>query len=193
MRTRVLRRRRRSALCRRSDVVEEWAALSAAVVLCLVAPLVGVLTARWAHGEARATAVEQRAERQRVRVEVVERPVGARTSSEAGSRHVFRAPVRWSEPGEGPRSAVARVPADARAGDVVHVWFDSRGRAVPPPVDDASVWQYGIGMGTGAAGGTAAVALLVRHTVRRVTMRRRLAEWDRAWARTEPEWTHRGA
>lgn len=192
MRTRVLCRRRRGALCRRSDVAEKWTALAVVVLLCLAAPSAGSLAALWAYGEARGTALEQRAERHRVRAEVLERPA-APSSSGAGARRVFRAPVRWAGPGEEPRSAVARVPADARPGDVVHVWFDSRGRDVPPPLDDASVWQYAIGTGTGAAGGTAAVVLLAHRAVRRVTMRRRLAEWDRAWARTEPEWTRRDA
>lgn len=192
MRTRVLCRRRRSPLCRRSDVVEEWTVLAVAVLLCVVAPLVGAVTAWWAHGEARATAEEQRADRHRVRAEVVERSTQVRPSAQAGGRHVFRADVRWTEPGEGPRTAVARVPANARPGDVVHVWFDSRGRDVPPPVDDASVWQYGLGMGAGAAGGTAAVVLLAHRAVRGAAMRRRLAEWGRDWARTGPEWTHRG-
>lgn len=125
--------------------------------------------------------------------EVVERPTGERPAAGSGTRQVFRAPVRWTEPGARSRSAVARVPANARPGDVVHVWFDSRGHDVPPPVDDASVLRYSIGMGTAAAGGTAAVVLLAHRAVRRAAMRRRPAEWDRAWARTEPRWTRRGA
>ncbi|MET7295868.1 hypothetical protein ABZS79_27680 [Streptomyces griseoloalbus] len=192
MRTRVLCRRRRSALCRRSDVVEEWTALAVAALLWVGAPLVGAVAAWWAHGEARATTTEQRTDRHRVRAEVVGRSTVARPSPEAGAHHVSRAAVRWTEPGQGPRTAVARVPANARPGDMVRVWFDSRGRAVPPPVDNASLWQYGIGMGTGAAGGVAAVVLLAHRAARGVSMRRRLAEWERAWARTEPEWTHRG-
>ncbi len=171
--------------------MEAWSALAVAVLPCVAAPPVGVVAARWAYGDARAAALEQRAEHHRVRAEVVERPTGGRSSSDAGARHVFRAPVRWTGPGEKPRSAVARVPVNARPGDVVHVWFDSRGRDVPPPVDDASVRQYGVGMGAGAAGGMAAVVLLVHRTARRVTTRRRLAEWERARARTEPERTRR--
>ncbi|MFI2907524.1 hypothetical protein ACG2OD_04535 [Streptomyces sp. PDY-4] len=193
MRTRVLCRRRRGPLCRRSDVVEGWTVLAVAVLLCVGAPLAGAVTAWWAHGEARATALEQRGDRHRVRAEVVERPSRSWPAAEAGERQILRADVRWTEPGEGTRTAAARVPVHARPGDVVHVWFDSRGRDVEPPVDDASVWQYGIGMGAGAAGGTAAGVLLAHRAVRGAAMRRRLAEWERAWARAEPEWSHRGA
>ncbi|CAM5267295.1 Rv1733c family protein [Streptomyces griseomycini] len=194
MRTRLRDRRRQgSPLRRRSDVVEAWTALAVAVLVCAGAPLVGAAAAWWAHGEARATAAEQRADRHRVRAQVVGRPAGAGPSARAGEQRVPRATVRWTEPGEGRRTAVARVPADARRGDAVHVWFDSRGRSVPPPVDGASVWQHSIGVGTCAAGVSAAGVLLVHRAVREVALRRRLAEWERAWARTEPEWTHRGA
>ncbi|WP_309058984.1 hypothetical protein [Streptomyces sp.] len=194
MRTRLRGRPREcNPLRRRSDVVEAWTALAVAVLVGAGAPLVGAVAAWWAHGEARATAAEQRADRHRVRAEVVGWSAGTRPSSRAGGRHVYRALVRWTEPGEGRRTALARVPPDARRGDVVHVWFDSRGRDVPPPVDNASVWQHSIGVGTCAAGVSAAGVLLVHRAVREVALRRRLAEWERAWARTEPEWTHRGA
>ncbi len=114
-------------------------------------------------------------------------------SVQAGGQHAFRATVRWTEPGEGTRTATARVPAGARQGEVVDVWFDARGRSVAPPVDGTAVWQHTLTIGTCAAGGAMLVVLLGHFVVRRVTLRRRLAEWDRAWARTEPEWTHRRA
>jgi hypothetical protein len=75
----------------------------------------------------------------------------------------------------------------------VDVWFDSRGRSVTPPVDGTAVRQHALTMGTCAAGGAVLVVLLAHSAVRRPALRRRLAEWDRAWARTEPEWTHRNA
>ncbi|GAA2768249.1 hypothetical protein GCM10010103_72910 [Streptomyces paradoxus] len=73
------------------------------------------------------------------------------------------------------------------------VWFDERGRNVLPPVDDSAVWQHTLTIGTCAAGGAVLVVLVGHFLVRRVALRHRLAEWDRAWARTEPQWTHRDA
>ncbi|MET8893248.1 Rv1733c family protein [Streptomyces albogriseolus] len=192
MRTRVLSRRRRGPLCRRSDVVEAWTALTVAVLLCLTVPLTGVLTTRWAYEDARVAADEQRADRHRVRAVVLERSSQTHSPSSSERRHASRATVRWTDPDEGTRTALVRVPAHARPGDPVHVWLDPRGREVLPPVDDASVWQYGVGMGTLAAGTTAAVVLLAHRAVRRVALRRRLEEWERDWARTGPLWTHRG-
>ncbi|MET9816000.1 hypothetical protein [Streptomyces sp. NPDC006355] len=194
MRTRVPGWRwRRSPLRRRSDVVEAWTVLVVAVLVSVVAPLVGVAAAVWAHGEARSVSAEQRAERHRVRAEVVDRNGGPLPSVHAGGQQAYRATVRWTEPGEGTRTATARVSAGTRPGEAVDVWFDSRGRNVNPPVDGTAVWQHTLSIGTCATGGAVLVVLLGHGLVRRVTMRRRLAEWERAWARTEPEWTHRDA
>lgn len=192
MRTRVRGWRwRRSPLRRRSDVVEAWTVLVVAVLILVGAPLAGTAAARWAHGEARSVSAEQRAERHRVRAEVIDSD--SLPSARPGGQHAYRATVRWTEPGEGTRTATARVPADTRQGETVDVWFDDRGRNVMPPVDGAAVWRHTLTIGTCAAAGAVLVVLVGHFLVRRVSLRRRLAEWDRAWARTEPQWTHRDA
>jgi hypothetical protein len=192
MRTRVRGWRwRRNPLRRRSDVFEAWTVLVVAVLLFLGAPLAGAAAAWWAHDEARAVATAQRAERHRVRAEVVGKTPSALPTVEGGRQHAFRVSVRWTEPGAGPRTATARVPAGTRQGDVIDVWFDSTGRSVPPPPDETSVWQHTITIGACAAGGAAAVVLLGQSSVRAVAARHRMAEWEREWALTEPRWTHR--
>jgi hypothetical protein len=175
--------------------VEAWTVLVVAVLILVGAPLAGTAAAWWAHGEARSVSAEQRAERHRVRAEVVDRNDDSLPSVQAGGQHVYRATVRWTEAasGEGTRTAKARVPADTRQGETVDVWFDDRGRNVLPPVDGAAVWQHTLTVGTCAAGGAVLVVLFGHFLVRRVALRHRLAEWDRAWARTEPQWTHRDA
>jgi hypothetical protein len=194
MRTRVCGwRRRRSPLRRRSDVVEAWTVLVVAVLILVGAPLVGAAAARWAHGEARAVSLQQRAERHAVRAEVTGERSRSLPSVQSGGEHAYRTTVRWPEPGEGTRTAIARVPAGTRQGDVVEVWFDAHGRNVPPPADGSAVRQHALAMGMCAAGGAVLLVLLAHGVVRRVALSRRLAEWERAWARTEPEWTHRRA
>ncbi|MFJ4616705.1 hypothetical protein [Streptomyces sp. NPDC088812] len=194
MRTRVRAwRRRGNPLLRRSDVVEAWTALLVAVLLLVGAPLTGAVVGRWAHQEATATAAEQRAERHRVRAEVTGRPPDSLPTASGGRADSYRVDVRWTEPGQGARTAVARVPAGTRHGDVVEVWFDARGRSVGPPADGTAVWQHTLSLGVSAAGGTAAVVLLGHAVVRRAAMRHRLEEWDREWARTGPEWSGRSA
>ena len=183
---------RRNPLRRRSDLVEAWTILAVAVLLFVGAPLAGAVAGRWAHDEARAVAVAQRAERHQVRAEVIGKTPDSLPS--VGTReHTYRVTVRWTEPGSGPRTAAARVPAGTHRGDTVSVWFDSRGRSVPPPPDETAVWQHTLAVGGCAAGGAIAVVLLGHCVVRGAAARRRMAEWDRDWALTEPQWTHRRA
>ncbi|WP_155059593.1 Rv1733c family protein [Streptomyces blattellae] len=183
---------RPSPLRRRSDIVEAWTVVVVAVLLCVGTPLAGAVAAWWAHGEARDTAAAQRAERRQVRAEVVGAASGSVPSTQGGTSP-RRMTVRWTEPGQGERTARALVPPGSRPGERVHVWFDSRGRSVTPPLDSSGVWQHTLAMGLCATGGAVAVVLLGHGAVRHVAMHHRLTEWEREWARTEPEWTRRWA
>ncbi|MFI7501048.1 hypothetical protein ACIBVL_21605 [Streptomyces sp. NPDC049687] len=192
MRTRVRGWRwRRNPLRRRSDVVEAWTALVVALLLLVAVPLAGAFVGRWAHDEARTVAAQQRAERHRVRAEVVSRVPGSLPSADGVRERMYRVTVRWTPPGEKAHTATARVPEGTHRGDVVDVWFDTRGRSVPPPSGGTAVWQHTLTLGVCGAGGTGAVILLGHTVVRRVAMRHRLTEWDQEWARTEPLWTRR--
>ncbi|GGT05236.1 hypothetical protein GCM10010240_43390 [Streptomyces griseoviridis] len=194
MRTRVRGWRwRRSPLRRRSDVIEAWTVLAVAVLLLLGAPALGSAAGWWAHGQAQAVAAEQRAERRQVRAEVVGTTPDALPSVQSGGQHSYRTTVRWSEPGEAPRTTTARLPARTRHGETVTVWVDARGRNVPPPADAATIWRHAATMGACATAGSAALILLGHCAVRRAALRRRMAEWDAAWALTEPQWTRRNA
>ncbi|WP_037679997.1 hypothetical protein [Streptomyces griseus] len=186
-------RRRPNPLRRRSDVVERWTLLIVAVLLLVGAPLAGAVAGWWAHDEARSVAAQQRADRHRVRAEVIGKIPDTLPSVEGGQENSFRVAVRWTEPGEKARTTKATVPAGTRTGDTVDVWFDARGRTVAPPPGETEVWQHTLAMGACAAGGTVAVILVGHVVVRRVAMRHRMDEWERAWARTEPEWTRRRA
>ncbi|NUR01183.1 MAG: hypothetical protein HOY79_33040 [Streptomyces sp.] len=193
MRTRVRGWRwRRNPLRRRSDVVEAWTALVVAVLLFVGAPLAGAIAGWWAHDDARAVVTAQRAERHRVRAEVVGRTPERLPSAQSGRDHSYRVDVRWTD-ATGTHTANARVPAGTKHGNTVDVWFDAAGRAVPPPPGEAQVWQHTVTIGICAAGGAVAVVLLAHTVVRRVSTGHRLVEWEREWARTEPEWTRRRA
>ncbi|WP_260334492.1 Rv1733c family protein [Streptomyces beigongshangae] len=186
-------RQRHNPLRRRSDVVEAWTALVVAVVLCAGAPLAGLAVGWWAYDGARGTAAVQRAERHQVRAEVVERGPGSAPGAEGDRRPVQRVVVRWSGPDGREHTGTTRVAAGTRVGDHTHVWLDGRDRIVPAPTSGTVVWQHALVVG--ACGAVlAAVGVLALHTlVRRVAARRRLAEWERAWARTGPEWTRHRA
>ncbi|MEU1340084.1 hypothetical protein [Streptomyces sp. NPDC005827] len=191
MRTRVCGWRwRQNPLRRRSDVVEAWIALGVAVLLCVGAPLVGAMVGLWAHDQARSVATAERAQRHMVRAVVVGDTPQQLPYVQGGDReHAYQADVRWTEPGKGTKTALARVPAGTRAGDTVDVWFDRKGRGVAPPANEVAVWQHTVTVGVCGAGGAAAVVLFGHGVVRRVALRHRLAEWEQEWARTGPDWT----
>jgi hypothetical protein len=194
MRTRERgRRRRNNPLRRRSDVVEAWTVAAIAVLLFVGAPLAGAAAGLWAHDTARTVATAQRADRHRVRAEVIGNPPTELPSVEGTRPHAFEVAVRWTEPGKGPRTATARVPAGTGHGETVYVWFDSRGRSVAPPPDEIAVWQHTVTVGVCTAGGVIGLVLMAHTVARRVSLRHRLAEWERDWALTEPEWTRRRA
>ncbi|MFB7086955.1 hypothetical protein [Streptomyces sp. NPDC056296] len=194
MRTRVRGwRMRRNTLRRRSDVVEAWTVLFVAVLLIVGAPVLGAATGWWAHGQAQAVAAEQRAERHRVRAEVVGRTPDTLASVQAGGQHSYRATVSWSTSDGADRSTTTRVPTGTRHGDTVDVWLDSRGESVPPPTARSAVWQHSVTIGVCTTVGAALTVLLAHCAVRKVALRHRMAEWDRDWALTEPQWTRRRA
>lgn len=194
MRTRVRGWRwRRNPLRRRSDVVEAWTVLAVAVLLFVGAPLAGAAVGWWRYDSAQARAAAQRAERHRVSALLVETVPAAVPSPQGARLPTFRVKVRWTEPGKGARTGEALVPAGGQRGDRVDVWLDAHGRNVAPPVSAGAIWQHALTTGASTAAGVVAVVLAWHLTVRRITARRRLAEWERDWAHTGPEWRRRTA
>ncbi|AOW90953.1 MULTISPECIES: Rv1733c family protein [Streptomyces] len=194
MRTRVRGWRwRHNPLRRRCDVVEGWTVLLVALLLCVGAPLLGTVTAWWGYDQAQRIVAQQRADRQHVRAAVVGAASGTLPSTQLGGQHTYRATVRWTAPDGAEKTTTARVPSETRHGDRVDVWLDSHGRSVPAPPSGAEVWQHSATVGSFTAIGTGLAVLLAHRAVRGVAHRRRMAEWDRDWARTEPRWTHRRA
>jgi hypothetical protein len=194
MRTRVRGWRwRRNSLRRRSDVVEACTVTVIAMLLLLGVPLAGVAAGWWAHDATQAKAAEQHAERHRMRAVVVENAPAAIPTTPGGKQHTYWVRVRWTVPGDGARTGSARVPAGTRRGENAGVWVDAQGRSVGPPLNDTAVWQHTVITGALTSGCVASVVLLAHFAVRRVAARHRLAEWEREWARTGPEWRRRTA
>ncbi|MEU8586049.1 hypothetical protein AB0C59_03420 [Streptomyces sp. NPDC048664] len=194
MRTRVRGWRWRcNPLRRRSDVIEAWTALVVAVLLCAGAPLAGAVAGWWSYGSARTAQVTERAQRHEVAAVLVEDAPNGGPSMQSRRQPLYDVKVRWTEPGKGTRTAVARVPAGLRSGDVTDVWLDAGDRGVDPPATDTVVWQHAATTGVWAAAGMAGTVLVTRAVVRRVAQRHRMAEWEAEWARTGPEWGRRTA
>jgi hypothetical protein len=164
-----------------------------AVLLFVGAPLAGAVTGWWAYDDARARAVAERAGRHQVpAVLLADAPAGV-PSAQSGRQPLYRVAVRWTDPDAGKRTGQALVPAGSHRGDRTRVWLDAHGRGVDPPASDAAVWQHALTTGVWVTGGAVAVVLMGNLSVRKVGERHRLAEWEREWERTEPEWRNRTA
>lgn len=183
---------RRNPLRRRSDVVEGWAALVMAVLLLVGAPLAGVLVGAWGYGEAHSVAQRLRAELHMVRARVTGPVPQVSGTAPGGREQTYRVSVRWTPPGEPPRTTTAPIAAGTRTGATVTVWLDPSGVGMSAPPTSAMVWQQALSAGLCGAGGTAGTALVGYALFRRTALKHRLTEWERDWARTEPEWTHGG-
>lgn len=189
---------RRNPLRRTTDLVEAWVALTAAVLLCVAAPVAG-----WAAGTT-ADASLQRAVRAQHRerfatVARVVRPAdrGAEQPSAAGlateQRLRLSVVATWTAPDGTVRTGtVSTSSRHARPGVTFPLWTDPSGRVVTPPMSATTARAHAL-----IAGSTVALlAGFLVETARRLVVlrlvRRRYARLDRAWSQTGPDWGRTG-
>lgn len=178
-------------MCRRSDRIEA-VVLLVCVAAVLIAAVVGVQVGAAAAARAERHAGTARAGTTPHRAVLLH---DAPAPSWIGTDPAIVAadvPVRarWHT-ADGVRTGTVRVPAGARAGARVTVWFDRRGRQAEPPESRLGTAMDGVGPGLAVASGTAAGAALLVLVTRWLLDRRRVAGWDRDWSRIEPIWTNR--
>ncbi|MGH4030411.1 Rv1733c family protein [Actinomycetota bacterium Odt1-20B] len=193
MRTRVRWWRwRHNELRRRSDVVEAWTVLVFGAVLALGVPAAGLTAGISTYPKARAEAAAQAAARHPVQAELT-RDATALPPAVHGAGAVKRhlVPVRWSDADGVVRHGTALVSAGAHRGDHTQIWLDARDRVVPAPMNTADVWSRTLTNATTTSGSLTVLVCGTYVVVRRIAQRHRMAEWDREWARTGPEWRQR--
>ncbi|MFP3989722.1 hypothetical protein U9R90_20055 [Streptomyces sp. E11-3] len=177
---------------RRSDVIEHWTRVLLGVVLLLGVPLMGLVGGGSAYDSARARADRERASRQLVQATLAEDAASTGGSWVAsGTSSKYRATVRWTDSAGQRRTGAASVPAGTKRGSRTDVWLDERGRITAAPRSDADVRAEAVTMAVAAGAGSVAVAVGVWLLLRRGIHRCRMAEWERAWAEVEPEWSRR--
>ncbi|MBC9717396.1 hypothetical protein H9Y04_33190 [Streptomyces sp. TRM66268-LWL] len=184
------RRRRRNELRRRSDVVQTWSALVlGALLVC------GVPAAAWAAGHsmyvsARDQAAAQAAERRPVRAELLrDAPESTPEVRGMDSHPEYPVTVRWTAADGSPASGTAEVEEGLRAGETTRIWVDAQERVAPAPMETSEVWSRTLTTAIFAAVALALLAGAAHLVVRLLLQRVRLAAWERAWARTGPEWS----
>lgn len=176
-------------LRRRTDRIGTWLAVQLLVAALVGMPLLGIAAFTWA---GHAGAAEQRAERSWREVSaVLLRAVPAPESFAGGVFGYSWVPARWTAPDGQVRAGNIPVAVGLAAGRRVPLWVDGRGTPTDPPLTHRAVLVRAV-----TAAATAGVLLLLVLSClawagRWLLDRRRLADWELAWAVVGPQWTKR--
>ncbi|MDT0476803.1 hypothetical protein RM863_32220 [Streptomyces sp. DSM 41014] len=186
MRTTVrMWRLRSNPLRRRSDVLETWIMLLAALLLVVAVPLVGTLTAlSTGHSLSR-----QRQDRHTATAVLVTDAPESRGGYPTAD--LTSGQVRWTTPGGASRTGTTQVVSGLKAGTRTTVWLDRQGNLTTAPVSVRSAQAQSVMFG--ALASACAGGLLLGGTSaamwRLDTVRSR--NWEREWADVGPRWRRR--
>ena len=176
-------------LRRRTDKLATWLVAQFLVVVLIGAPLFAIAAFTWA---ARVGAAEQRAERSWREVPaVLLRSVPVPDSFAGGVFGYSWVPARWTAPNGKVRSGDIPVEVGLTAGRKVRLWVDAAGTPTDVPLTHRAIVAR-----AGTAAAVATVVLLIALSslaliVRWLLDRRRLTDWELAWAIVGPQWTKR--
>ncbi|MEU4871511.1 hypothetical protein [Streptomyces sp. NPDC021608] len=189
---------RHNPLRRGTDLAEAWVALSALLLVCLVAPVVGSLAGGAAQDALQRSVREQHASRHEVTATVVRtaRAASLEADPEAATGREARTRVLagWTAPdGTARHGTVLSGLESPHRGDRFGIWTDAHGRLVARPLDAATATTHAVLAGLGAALLTAGAVEGGRRVIMWRMVRRRYAGWDRAWDRAGPDWGRTGA
>jgi hypothetical protein len=190
-RTRIARRLGldRNPLRRRTDKIVACVTVLLLAVFLIGAPLLSVAAVGWA---GRAGASGQRAERSWRQVSaVLMRDSSAPGASVAGVSGYSWVLARWTAPDGPARTGEIPVSAALPAGHTVRLWVDAAGSPTGPPLNSRSVVADEAEAAAVATGALGIVLLCLAWAGRWVLGRRRLADWEAAWAAVGPQWTKR--
>lgn len=179
----------RNPLRRRTDKIGAYAAVLLLAVFLIGAPLLSVAAAGWA---SRAGASGQRAERSWRQVSAVLMPLSSAPGTSAGGLSGYSwVMARWAAPDGRARTGEIPVSNALTADHTVRLWVDTAGSPTGPPVNNRSVVADEAGAGIVATVTLGIVLLCLALAGRWVLGRRRLADWEAAWAAVGPQWTKR--
>jgi hypothetical protein len=188
---------RHNPLRRRTDLVEAWVALAAALLIAVAVPVVGVVTGDLSRHALLQSVEEQQRERHRISATVVKEIAQQRLDPDpetSPDRDVqSRVLARWTAPdGTRHRGTVIADLKEPRAGDRFPLWTDAHGEVVGRPLDTATATTHAALAGFGAAAGAAALVEGARRLIVWRMVLRRYARWDQAWEKTGPDWGRTG-
>jgi hypothetical protein len=170
-----------------------WIRLAIVAAFLAVAPMATFVAGHWMYHAATSEARAQAAARHSVQAVLLQPtppPVLTMASTHWGGQAWVLA--RWQAPGAAPHTAQVLASAGLRAGSLVTVWLDAAGKVTAPPLQPAQVTDRTVAVAAAAPFGLAVALVVALLLAQRAADRRRLAEWDAAWAAIGPHWTRRG-
>ncbi|MGP3953294.1 Rv1733c family protein [Streptomyces sp. 7N604] len=188
---------RRNPLRRRTDLVESWVALLAALFIAAGAPAAGVTVGSLAQDALAQSVRKQHEQRHPVPATVVRLmqqphvdPDPETSSARDSGRRVV---ANWTAPDGTVNTGPADAPRTAAPGDRFRVWTDDHGRLVPRPMDGTTATSHAMLAGAGAGAVAAGLVEAARRLAVWRMLRRRYEDWDRAWERAGQDWGRTGA
>ena len=176
-------------LRRRTDKIATLLAALLLLVFLAGAPLLAIAAYGWA---GRVGAAEQRAERSWREVPaVLLKSVPAPNSFGTGLFGYSWVPARWVAPNGQARSGRIPVEVGIAAGRTVPVWVDAAGRPTDAPLTDRAVQARAATVAAVATLALVVVLAVLAWAGRKLLDRRRLTDWELAWAIVGPKWTRR--
>lgn len=184
---------RHNPLRRTTDLVEAWVALSALLLILLVAPVVGSVVGAVAGDVLQDSVHEQRQSRHEVTATVVRKvdgsPLEVDPETATGRETRSRVVADWTAPdGTAQHGTVLAGLRTPHSGDHFAIWTDTHGRLVARPLDSATATTHAVLAGFGAALLTAGTVEGGRRLIVWRMVRRRYARWDQDWDRAGPDW-----
>ncbi|WP_327312803.1 Rv1733c family protein [Streptomyces sp. NBC_01235] len=188
---------RHNPLRRGTDLAEAWVALSALLLILLVAPVVGSLVGTAAQDVLQQAVREQRASRHEVTATVVRKvdgsPLEVDPETATGRDARTRVVADWTAPdGTAQHGTVLASLKTPHNGDHFEIWTDGHGRLMGRPLDSATATTHAVLAGFGAALLTVGTVEGGRRLIVWRMVRRRYARWDQAWDRAGPDWGRTG-
>jgi hypothetical protein len=176
-------------LRRRTDKIGTFLAAMLLLVFLVGAPLLAITAYGWA---GRIGAAEQRAEHSWHTVPaVLLKSVPASNSFAAGLFSYSWVPAQWSAPNGQVRTGKIAVEVGMAAGQKVRIWVDGSGRPTDAPLTARAVHARATTVALVATLVLLTVLSLLAWAGRTLLDRRRLADWELAWAIVGPQWTKR--
>jgi len=176
-------------LRRRTDKIATLLAALLLLVFLAGAPLLAIAAYGWA---GQVGAAEQRAERSWREVPaVLLKSVPAPNSFGTGLFGYSWVPARWVAPNGQARSGRIPVEVGMAAGRTVPIWVDAAGRPTDAPLTDRAVQARAATVAAVATLALVVVLAVLAWAGRKLLDRRRLTDWELAWAIVGPKWTRR--